>query len=206
MTLMKFCGLKRPEDIQAANELKPDFIGFIFVAGKKRYLTPKEAARLKKQLDGSIKAVGVFIDEKPELIAQLLEERVIDLAQLHGSEDEAYIQGLKKLTAKPIIKAFKIHKAEDLLPISSCSADYVLLDSGTGTGKVFDWQLIKRLARPYFLAGGLNLDNIEKALSELQPFAVDVSSGIETNGSKDKEKMAAFAALVRDKERKSNHD
>ena len=206
MTLMKFCGLKRPEDIQAANELKPDFIGFIFVAGKKRYLAPKEAARLKKQLDGSIKAVGVFIDEKPELIAQLLEEGVIDLAQLHGSEDEAYIQGLKKLTAKPIIKAFKIHKAEDLLPISSCSADYVLLDSGTGTGKVFDWQLIKRLARPYFLAGGLNLDNIEKALSELQPFAVDVSSGIETNGSKDKEKMAAFAALVRDKERKSNHD
>ena len=82
----------------------------------------------------------------------------------------------------------------------------MLLDSGTGTGKVFDWQLIKSLSRPYFLAGGLSIDNIEKALSELEPFAVDVSSGIETDGSKDKEKMAAFAALVRDKERKSNHD
>lgn len=206
MTLIKFCGLKRIEDIQAANKLKPDFIGFVFVAGKKRYLDPKEAAQLKKQLDSSIKAVGVFIDERPETIAQLLAEGVIDLAQLHGNEDETYIKRLKELTAKPIIKAFKIHKAEDLLPISSCSADYVLLDSGTGTGKVFDWQLIKSLSRPYFLAGGLSIDNIEKALSELEPFAVDVSSGIETDGSKDKEKMAAFAALVRDKERKSNHD
>lgn len=206
MTLMKFCGLKRPEDIQAVNELRPDFIGFVFVAGKKRYLDPKEAAQLKKQLDSSIKAVGVFIDEKPETIAQLLDDSVIDLAQLHGNEDEAYIKRLKELTAKPIIKAFKIHKVEDLLPISNCSADYVLLDSGTGTGKVFDWQLIKSLRRPYFLAGGLNIDNIEKALSELEPFAVDISSGIETNGSKDKEKMAAFAALVRAKERKSNHD
>lgn len=196
MTRMKFCGLTRAVDITAVNEIKPDYIGFVFVAGRKRYIAPDQAAKLKQQLDPSIKAVGVFINERPERIAQLLEKNIIDLAQLHGDEDEAYIQVLRRLTDKPIIKAFKLQSADYAPTIEACSADYVLLDSGTGTGKTFDWRLVKNIKRPYFLAGGLNIDNIEVAL-ELAPFAVDLSSGIETEGLKDKEKMTAFAAIVR---------
>jgi len=197
MTKMKFCGLTRIADIEAVNEVKPDYIGFVFVAGRRRSVTIEKAVELRRQLSPNIKAVGVFINEQPELVAQLLENNIIDLAQLHGTEDEAYIQRLRKLTDKPIIKAFKLQAAEIAPAIDACSADYVLLDSGTGTGKVFDWSLVQNIKRPYFLAGGLNIDNIEAALEQLQPFAVDLSSGIETEGLKDKAKMAAFAAIVR---------
>lgn len=206
MTKMKFCGLTRAVDIEAVNAIEPDYIGFVFVEGKRRYIAPEKAKELKQLLKSSIKAVGVFLNEKPEIIAQLLDEDIIDIAQLHGDEDEAYIQSLRQLTAKPIFKAFKVQSQTDLPQIEKCSADYVLLDSGTGTGQTFDWQLVQNIKRPYFLAGGLNLENIEDALEKLQPFAVDLSSGLETEGFKDKEKMAAFAALVRKNERKSNHD
>ena len=196
MTKIKFCGLSRPCDIEAANELKPEYVGFVFAEKSKRYVTPEKAKELKLMLDPEIKAVGVFVNENLERVVRLLNNDVIHIAQLHGSEDEDYIRRLRNLTDKPIIKAFRIEAARDIASAESCTADYVLLDSGAGTGTVFDWKLIQDIRRPYFLAGGLGVHNVENAVKLLRPFAVDVSSGIETNGVKDKIKMAEFAAAA----------
>lgn len=194
---IKLCGLSRPCDIEAVNELKPDYIGFVFASKSKRYVTPEKAVELKSLLDPAITAVGVFVDEDPTAVAALLQNGTIDMAQLHGHEDAAYIATLRQLTDKPLIRAFRIGSREDLEEVASCPADYVLLDSGAGTGQVFDWSLIEGVQRPYFLAGGLSCDNAEAAVARLHPYAVDVSSGIETDGLKDKEKMAVFTAAVR---------
>lgn len=198
MTKTKLCGLSRPCDIEAVNELLPDYIGFVFAKKSKRYVAPETAAALRAKLNPPILAVGVFVNEPAEQVARLLELGVIDAAQLHGREDEAYIAALRTLTDKPLIKAFRIDTEADVEKANGSSADYVLLDSGSGgTGTAFDWSLLRSVARPYFLAGGLNPGNAEVAVSTLKPFAVDVSSGIETDGLKDKEKMAAFLAAVK---------
>lgn len=197
MTKIKFCGLTRPEDIEISNQLKPEYIGFVFAEKSKRYVTPKTAAELKKLLSPEIRAVGVFVNDSPEFIAGLLNNGIIDIAQLHGGEDNEYIKRLRKLTEKPIIKAFYIETEKDINYAKGSDADYVLLDSGAGTGRVFDWELIKNIKRPYFLAGGLSPYNVHKAIETLNPFAVDVSSGIEKNGKKDIEKMTAFISAVR---------
>ncbi|MGN0203310.1 MAG: phosphoribosylanthranilate isomerase [Coprococcus sp.] len=200
MTKIKLCGLSRPSDIEAVNELKPEYIGFVFARKSRRYVTPEQAARLKKQLCPHIIAVGVFVNEQPEVIAGLLLEGTIDMAQLHGSEDENCIRQLHLLTDKPVIKAFRIDTEQDAANAAKSSADYILLDSGSGgTGAVFDWKLLKNIKRPYFLAGGLNSDNIGQALEILTPYAVDVSSGIETAGFKDPDKMTAFVHAVRNR-------
>ena len=201
MTKIKLCGLSRPCDIEAANELKPEYIGFVFAPKSRRYVTPEKAKELKQLLVPEIRAVGVFVNEDPERIACLVNSGVIDIAQLHGSEDEDYIKKLRTLTDKPVIRAFRIESARDIENAEHCSAEYVLLDSGAGTGAVFDWELIQDMKRPYFLAGGLSLDNVGDAVEMLHPFAVDVSSGIETDGVKDRIKMAAFVAAVRKEER-----
>jgi phosphoribosylanthranilate isomerase len=201
MTKIKLCGLYRPCDIETANELKPEYIGFVFASKSKRYITPEKAANLKRLLNPNIKAVGVFVDENPENIVCLLNSGTIDICQLHGSEDEAYIHDLRQLTDRAIIKAFRIQSAGDIEAVNRCTAEYVLLDSGAGAGTVFDWGLVKSIRRPYFLAGGLDVDNVANAVKTLHPFAVDVSSGIETNGVKNKTKMAAFVAAVRKEER-----
>ena len=197
MTKIKFCGLTRACDIEAANELRPEYAGFVFAPKSKRYVPPNRAAELKSLLADEIKAVGVFVNADLQYVAKLLNTGVIDIAQLHGSEDEEYIGHLRQLTGKPIIRAFRIKTAEDIAEAEKCTADHVLLDSGAGTGAAFDWTLIKNMKRPYFLAGGLSPDNVENAVEQLTPYAVDVSSGIETDGVKDKVKMAAFAAAVR---------
>ena len=197
MTKIKFCGLTGECDIDAANELRPEYVGFVFAPKSKRYVTPERAAGLKRQLEAGIKAVGVFVNDNLYQVAELLNRGVIDIAQLHGSEDAEYIGHLRQLTGKPIIRAFRIKTAEDIAEAEKCTADHVLLDSGAGTGAAFDWTLIKNMKRPYFLAGGLSPDNVENAVEQLTPYAVDVSSGIETDGVKDKVKMAAFAAAVR---------
>lgn len=202
MTKIKLCGLSRPCDIEAANELKPDYIGFVFAPKSKRYVTPEKAMELKSLLAPDIQTVGVFVNEKPENIAKLLQDGIIDIAQLHGAEDEDYITRLRQLTDKPIIKACRIETTYDIENAEQSTADYILLDSGAGTGMVFDWQLIQNIKRPYFLAGGLSPDNAADAINTLHTYAVDVSSGIETNGLKDKTKMAAFVAAVRKEEEK----
>lgn len=197
MTKIKLCGLSRPCDIEAANELCPEYIGFVFAPKSKRYVTPQTAAKLRQMLSSEIQAVGVFVNEAVEHVAELLRSGTIDIAQLHGDEDEGYIRQLRQLCRKPVIKAFKIQSALDIPAAEQCSADYILLDSGAGTGTVFDWTLLQNIQRPYFLAGGLSPENAEEAVRTLRPYGVDVSSGIETNGLKDREKMAAFVAAVR---------
>ena len=197
MTKIKFCGLTRTGDIEAANELKPDYIGFVFWLKSKRAVTAEEAKTLKAKLDPSIKAVGVFVDEDMEAVKSLLDGGIIDIAQLHGHEDEDYINGLKKASGKPVIKAFRIRSEDDIRKAEASPADLVLLDAGMGDGVTFDWSLIKNAGRPYFLAGGLDPDNAADAVRTLHPYALDVSSGIETDGLKDTNKMAAFAASVR---------
>lgn len=201
MTKIKLCGLSRLCDIEAANELKTDYIGFVFASKSKRYVTYEKATELKSQLSPEIQAVGVFVNEHPQDVAKLLQNGIIDIAQLHGDEDEDYITQLRLLTDKPIIKAFRIETANDINTAKQSTADYILLDSGAGTGTVFDWGLVKSIRRPYFLAGGLDAYNVADAVKALHPFAVDVSSGIETNGVKDKTKMTAFAAAIRKEDR-----
>ena len=198
MTKIKLCGLKRPQDIQAANELLPAYIGFVFAPKSRRYVHPDRAEELRRMLNPDIIPVGVFVNETPETVAALLDRGIIDIAQLHGKEDEAYIRRLRQLTKKPLIQAFRIDTPADVAAAQASTADYVLLDSGAGgTGTSFDWSLLQNIQRPYFLAGGLTPENVGGAVATLHPYAVDVSSGIETDGAKDKEKMTQFVRAVR---------
>ncbi|MBQ0078671.1 MAG: phosphoribosylanthranilate isomerase [Eubacterium sp.] len=198
MAKIKLCGLSRPEDIAVANEIMPEYIGFVFAAKSRRYLDPEKARALKKALDGNIKAVGVFVRENPEQVAYLLSEGIIDVAQLHGGEDEEYVGKLRSLTDKPLIQAFRIDTADDVKKAVKSGADYILLDSGDGgTGTSFDWSLIKDIDRPYFLAGGLDSEKIKTALEMPGLYGLDVSSGIETDGLKDPVKMREFARSAR---------
>lgn len=208
MTKIKCCGLRREEDIAFANALRPEYIGFVFAPGSRRFVSPQRAMELKKKLYSGITSVGVFVDERPETVAELLNSGLIDMAQLHGKEDDSYIRELRKLTEKPLIKAWQIggrQTEEELEELASCPADLILLDSGSGgTGETFDWELAKRIRRPYFLAGGLDPYNVKAAVELLHPYAVDVSSGIETDRCKDEFKMKEFIHAVRGVERKAD--
>lgn len=195
---IKLCGLTRPCDIEAVNELQPDYIGFVFAKKSRRYVSPEKAEELKAMLAPGIQAVGVFVNEEPEQIAALLEAGTIDVAQLHGQESETEIRRLRELTNHPMIQAFRIDTEQDVERANASTADYVLLDSGAGgTGTVFDWDLLQAIRRPYFLAGGLDTENLGTVRAKLNPYGVDVSSGIETDGYKDKKKMTAFVAAAR---------
>lgn len=195
MVKVKFCGLKRPCDIAWANELHPDYAGFVF-AGTKRRVSDELAAELRRELDPSIPAVGVFVDDEPQHMASLVKKGVIQLVQLHGQEDEAFVQQIQSDLGVPVIKAFSIANQDDVTRALESRADYILLDQGKGgTGKAFDWSLLKVIGRPYFLAGGLTPQNAAQAAA-LQPYALDVSSGIETDGVKDREKMTLFMTTL----------
>lgn len=199
MMKIKLCGLRRECDIEYVNELLPEYIGFIFAPKSKRYVEPELALELRKKLDSEIVPVGVFVDENPELIADMVKRGTISAVQLHGNEDNAYIAGLRRLVGSSveIIKAFVVKSENDVEAANNSDADYVLLDSGGGSGEVFDHSLIKNIDRPYFLAGGLTSENVGGAVSNLQPYAVDASSGLETDGFKDFNKMSAFVKAVR---------
>lgn len=195
---IKLCGLTRPCDIEAVNEMQPDYIGFVFAKKSRRYVSPEKAEELKAMLAPGIQAVGVFVNEEPAQIAALFEAGTIDVAQLHGQESETEIRRLRELTDYPLIQAFRIDTEQDVERANVSAADYVLLDSGAGgTGTVFDWDLLRAIRRPYFLAGGLDTENLGTVKAKLNPYGVDVSSGIETGGYKDKEKMTAFVAAAR---------
>ena len=290
MTKIKLCGLSRPADIEAANMLRPDFVGFVFAPGSRRRVAPAQAAALKALLAPGIPAAGVFVNEDIDVISGLVSEGVIDAVQLHGDEDAAYIEKLRartgfdggadagsplgktcsiygadvgkpqekaatscganaeypqgktaphgsadaenpqeksgphggagigklpkksipssagtgytaKKTAPPapplILQAFRIRAPEDVRAAQDSPADLVLLDAGAGDGRMFDWSLLKDFRRPYFLAGGLTPENAAAAVRALHPYGLDVSSGIETDGFKDPEKMTAFVRAVR---------
>ena len=200
MTKIKLCGLSRLCDIEAVNELKPDYIGFVFASKSKRYVTPEKAKELKQMLLPEIQAVGVFVNENPEIVAVLLNKGIIDIAQLHGSEDNAYVKKLQRLTRKPLIQAYRVSSYDQILAAQNSFADYILLDSGAGTGTTFDWELLSTINRPYFLAGGLHPGNVETVIRRFHPYGIDVSSGIETTKRKDKNKMAAFIQNARKEE------
>lgn len=193
---LKICGLKRPEDIEYANLVKPDYIGFVF-AGSKRRISPDTAVQLKAKLSEGIKAAGVFVDEPLKNIIDLLEREVIDIAQLHGSETEEDIQYIQAVTGKKVIKAVKVRHRYDVEAWLDSSADFLLFDSGAGSGEMFDWTLLDGVEREYFLAGGLTPDNIEAAVEHLSPYGIDLSSGVETDGVKDFEKMRRTAEIAR---------
>ena len=201
MTKIKLCGLQRACDIAWANELKPDYIGFVFAKQSRRYVEPEEAGKLKVMLHESIKAVGVFVDEEPEVIAELVKRRIIDVVQLHGCEDEVYLAQLRKMIHVPVFQAFRIKSGKDVQRAEKSSADMILLDAGAGCGETFDWKLLQNIGRPYFLAGGLTPENVADAIERLEPYGVDVSSSLETEGVKEKQKMAAFVEAVRGKEK-----
>lgn len=201
MARIKICGLSRPEDMDYANAASPDYIGFVFAESRRR-VTAESALAMKKRLSPAIKAAGVFVDAEQSFIAEICKKGIIDIIQLHGAEDGEYIAAVKALTGKPVIKAFCVKGAKGAAEAENSPADWVLFDAYSpeeagGTGVTFDWSAIKNVRRPFFLAGGLNVSNMESAFRELNPFCFDVSSGAETGGFKDGRKMADIVKLVR---------
>ena len=198
-TKIKICGLRRREDILAVNEAKPDYCGFIVEYPKSRRSIDRTTLReLVRGLREKIIPVGVFVNAPKELVAELLGEGTIQIAQLHGQESQEYIQELKVLTEKPLIQAFSIKSKEDVERARESVADYILLDQGSGgTGKVFDWSLVGEVGRPYFLAGGLDVENLREAIGLLHPWAVDLSSSLEIDGKKNAGRICQAVEIVR---------
>ena len=200
MVKIKICGLKRMEDIEIVNKYKPDYIGFVF-ADSKRKVSYNLARKMKQNLDPSIKSVGVFVDADIDEILNLYNEGIIEIAQLHGRESEDYIKKLRQKSNchLKIINSIEMSDKTDLLNYDDSMADYLLLDSGKGSGKTFNWQLIRNdLKKEFFLAGGLNTDNIPLAIEEFNPFAVDLSSSLETDGYKDEIKIKKLMEAIND--------
>lgn len=242
---IKICGLRRPEDIAYANEVKPDYVGFILTAGFRRSITKETARELKSKLAPGITAVGVFVNEPVEHVVEFLDEGIIDVAQLHGDESEEDVVYVKAATGKPVIKVVRFVKQEDEKTVKSSdtqvgdaevtktvkssdvqagkqeaaklmnryaveawldsAADYLLFDSGTGTGKTFDWNVLTdaladyggKLPKEFFLAGGISAENVGEAYETVQPYAVDLSSSVETEGVKDLNKMRLAVSAIK---------
>ena len=197
-TKIKICGLKRQEDITYVNEAKPDYCGFIIEFPKSsRNVTGDQVRTLTANLHPDIIPVGVFVNASPERVEELLLDGTIQIAQLHGQEDEDYIRRIQRNTRHQVIKAFSEKTTQDIELALQSPADYILLDQGSGgTGKTFDWSLIPEITRPFFLAGGLGSDNLEQAVRTIRPSAVDLSSSVETDGVKDRSKIVEAVNLV----------
>ena len=191
MTKIKLCGIRRKEDIDIVNLVKPDYIGYVFAKASRRYIEPEKARELTDMLDSDIIPVGVFVNEPLENVAALVKNGTIKAVQLHGSEDEEYIAGLQSRGIL-VIRAFKINGAADIEKAKKSRADYILLDSGSGSGKAFEWFVIGDIDRDYFLAGGLDSSNVSLAIKTLHPYAVDASSCLEKDGVKDLDKTREF--------------
>ena len=213
MQKIKLCGMMKPCDIEYANRVKPDFVGFIF-ANTRRKISAAQAKQFREALDAEIPAVGVFVNEDISVITSLVQNGCIDLIQLHGEEDADYIRRLRQVCDVPVIKAVKVQTVEQIRQAAALPVDYLLLDTYRkgvlgGTGEAFDWELLREakaaagdaaegelFGKPYFLAGGLHAGNLREAAA-LGSYGLDVSSGIETDGSKDFTKMVEVMELVR---------
>ena len=209
MVKLKICGMRRSEDIEMANRYKPDYIGFVF-AESPRKVSYDQAKELSGLLSEDIVSVGVFVNEHMKLIVDLFKDGIIEMAQLHGDEDEKYIRNLKDKSIEetgkqiPVINAIEIKDGADydneLLKWRDSASDYFILDSGKGSGKTFDWSLIDKESEFFknsiFLAGGLNSENLALAIEEFNPFAVDLSSSVETEGFKDEEKIKKIIEIM----------
>ena len=209
MVKLKICGMRRAEDIEMANSYKPDYIGFVF-AESPRKVSYEQAKELSDLLSEDIVPVGVFVNEHMKLIVDLFKDGIIEMAQLHGDEDEKYIRNLKDKSIEetgkqiPVINAIEIKEGADyddeLLKWRDSASDYFILDSGKGSGKTFDWSLLDKESEFFensiFLAGGLNSENLALAIEEFNPFAVDLSSSVETDGFKDEEKIKEIIEIM----------
>ena len=205
---VKICGLRREEDICCVNAYLPDYIGFVFYPKSKRYVTEEQAQKLKEKLDPRIRAVGVFVNADPDEVIALLQKNIIDIAQLHGQESEEQLRKIREQTGKPVIRAVKVTEETNLQEAYQTDADYILLDNGMGSGKPFPWDVIlKQLAqeelqekicrKPFFLAGGISPENMERAAEAFRPYALDLSSSVETDGVKDPEKIRKLMETIR---------
>lgn len=209
MTKVKICGLKTLADVEAVNRYLPEYVGFVF-ADTRRFVTDEQAFLMKKALDKKIKSVGVFVDEPLAHVVSLCENGIIDAAQLHGAESEAYIRELKQKTDICVIKATRVQTPQQVLKAMSDEADYMLFDTYKkgepgGTGERFSLEILEQclpdIQKPFFVAGGLDCDNVLEVIGRTKCFAVDVSSGVETDGKKEEQKIKQFIETVRGKER-----
>ena len=197
-TQIKICGLFREADIDAVNEAYPEFAGFVF-ARSRRQVTPEYAYKLRKRLLPGITPVGVFVNAPIDWVATLMKSNVIKIAQLHGQEDEDYIKKLKAMVKLPVIKAVRVDSRADVEQWENSCADLLLFDNGPGgTGKRFDWNLIQDVQRPFLLAGGLDERNVREAIETVHPYGVDISSGVETDGVKDPQKILSIVRRIRE--------
>lgn len=202
MTKIKICGLKRKEDIAFANRLLPEYAGFVFAVSP-RQVSAEQAAKLRAELDLRVRTVGVFVQEELAFIQRLAAKRIIDAVQLHGDESPDYCRALRCKIGLPVIKVLRVENAASLRCAADYECDYLLLDTYSkttygGSGQRFDLDILKTvsLQRPFFIAGGLDADNVKDVL-KISPYAVDVSGGVETEGRKDFEKMRAFIDAVK---------
>ncbi len=213
MQKIKLCGMMKPCDIKYANRVKPDLVGFIF-ANTRRKISAAQAKQFREALDAEIPAVGVFVNEDISVIVSLVQDGCIDMIQLHGEEDADYIRRLREICDVPVIKAVKVQTVEQIRQAAALPVDYLLLDTYRkgvlgGTGEAFDWELLREakieavdtaegelFGKPYFLAGGLHAGNLREAAA-LGSYGLDISSGIETDGSKDFTKMVEVMKLLR---------
>ncbi len=203
MTRIKICGICREEDTVYINEAKPDYFGMIIDFPKShRNLSPVQAEKIRSLVEKDIPAVGVFVNDDPKKIEELLNKKVIDIAQLHGNESDEQILQIKENTGKPVWKAFKVRTKEDAEKAMASPADLILLDNGYGTGECFDWKLIENVNRKFALAGGIDCENIRKAIKEVNPYLIDLSSGVETDKKKDLEKIKAAVKAAHEFERR----
>ena len=201
---IKICGLRRTEDIGYVNVLLPDYAGFILAGGFTRSIERKQAEEFAEKIDSRIKRVGVFVNQPASAVAEYINSGIIQYAQLHGDEDNLYIDKLMEYikTGCGIIKAVRVRNENDVKMASGYNCNYLLLDaySGTqagGTGITFDWTMVKNIKKPFFLAGGISAGNVEDAIKTASPYAVDASSSMETSGYKDFDKMKEFVDIVR---------
>lgn len=196
MMKIKICGICRSRDIDYVNLAQPDYIGFVFAESRRR-VSFHEAARLSSGLNRGITPVGVFVNSPVEEISALYNDGIIKLAQLHGDEDEDYIQMLRNTCGVPVIKAVNAECLDNIIKWRETTADFLLFDSGPGgTGRSFDWELVRDFPKPFFLAGGIDQKNLREA-KKINPYCIDISSGAETDGYKDRGKMIRLVKMVR---------
>lgn len=199
MTKIKICGIRTIADADCLNRCRPDYTGFVFWPHSHRYLELATAAKLRERLEDGISTVGVYVDEDIARIAEAAEQQIINVVQLHGHEDNDYIRRVKDRTGLPVIKAVRIAGSRaDYAGFPA--ADYLLFDSGMGSGRAFDWQRLKvRTDKPFFIAGGISTKNVAAVMDIFAPFGVDLSSSVEMDGQKDPEKIRRVVEAVREK-------
>ena len=192
MTKVKICGLSTPEAVATAVEAGADYIGFVF-AKSKRQVSLEQAHELAKGVIGQTKIVGVFVSPSLEELEEAISQVPLDIVQIHGTFDETLIPEI----SVSVIRAIQISDSDSQV---KSQADYLLFDAPiAGSGQTFDWQLLvdKQIEQDYFIAGGLTVDNVAEAKETFQPYALDVSSGVETDGHKDLDKIKAFIERVK---------